>query len=264
MTTARRQLALVALLATGCASALKEPPPLESLQHGAAGPGTPAALLEEATAAYAKRPDREAVGRSEELCLQAAQADEVAVDGLVCAIRAKSWLAEREKDAKVRTELSVSAVHLGQWCQKRDPASVACKYWLAVALGMQARDRPTTAEDGLRRMAQLLREVGKADPLYDEAGPERVLAMLQLRAPGWPVGPGDDEESLVSARKAVQLRPDYPPNLVTLGEALLRNGERAEGRKVLERAVDLAGRDPWTANPDAPGWIAEAKALLRR
>jgi tetratricopeptide (TPR) repeat protein len=222
------------------------------------------ALLQEAAEQYDRRPDKDAVARSGGLCLAAASADEGSAAGLVCAIRAKSWLAEREKDVQVRGDLSVSAVQLGQWCLRRAPASPACKYWLAVALGLQARDRPSTVEDSLKRMVQLLREVGKEAPLYDEAGPERVLAILLLRAPGWPVGPGDPEAALPLARRAVELLPDYPPNQLALGEALLANDERAKALEALDRAVSLAGKAPASDNPDAPGWIAQAAALRKR
>jgi tetratricopeptide (TPR) repeat protein len=259
-----RHLALAALLAAGCASALKEPPPLSALHREGTGTTDAATLLADAAQAYARRPDLAAVRRAEAACLEAAQVDDAGIDGLLCAIRAKSWLAEREKDVQVRGDLSVSAVQLGQWCLRRAPASPACKYWLAVALGLQARDRPSTVEDSLKRMVQLLREVGKEAPLYDEAGPERVLAILLLRAPGWPVGPGDPEAALPLARRAVELLPDYPPNQLALGEALLANDERVKALEALDRAVSLAGKAPASDNPDAPGWIAQAAALRKR
>jgi predicted Zn-dependent protease len=252
------------LLSVGCAAALKEPPPVSALQHDAIGTTSSNALLQEATEEYEKRPDAAAVRRAEGLCLQAAQADEAGTAGLVCAIRAKAWLAEREKDVKVRTNLAVSAVQAGQWCLRRDPTSPACKFWLGVALGLQARDRPATVEDGLKRMAHLLREAAKDAPLLEEAGPERVLALLLTRAPGWPIGPGDAEEALVLARKAVELRPDYPPNQVALGEVLLKNDDRAKAQEALARAIDLAGKAPAASDPDAPSWIAEARAFLQR
>jgi len=261
---ALRFASFVMLLSAGCAAALKEPPPISALQHDAVGTTSVNALLQEADEEYQKRPDVAAVRRSEGLCLQAAQADDAGTDGLVCAIRAKAWLAEREKDTNVRTDLSVSAVQAGQWCLRRDPRSPACKFWLGVALGLQARDRPVTAEDGLTRMALLLREAGKDAPLLDEAGPERVLALLLARAPGWPIGPGDVEEALVLARKAVELRPDYPPNQLALGEALLKNDDRAKAQEALARAIDLAGRAPFASDPDAPTWIADARALQQR
>jgi hypothetical protein len=258
----RRLLAIGALLGTGCAAALKEPPPLSSLQHGISG--APAeALLEEARAAYAKRPDLAAVRRAESLCLEAAQVDEKGTEGLICAIQAKAWLAERENDKTVRTDLAVSAVQAGQWCQRRAPDSAACRYWLAVALGMQARDRPTTAEDGLKRMAQLLREAGTIEPTLDEAGPERILAVLLLRAPGWPVGPGDTEEGLLQAQKAVALRPDHAPNQLALGEGYQKNGMPKPARQAYGRAATLARNPPGAAHPDAPEWVAEAEKKLR-
>jgi predicted Zn-dependent protease len=259
-----RFASFVMLLSAGCAAALREPPPISALQHDAIGTTSANALLQEAAEEYQKRPDAAAVRRSEGLCLQAAQADDAGKDGLVCAIRAKAWLAEREKDTNVRTDLAVSAVQAGQWCLRRDPTSPACKFWLGVALGLQARDRPVTAEDGLRRMAQLLREVVKDAPLLDEAGPERVLSLLLARAPGWPIGPGDVEEALVLARKAVELRPDYPPNQLALGEALLKNDDRAKAHDALARAIDLAGRAPFVSDPDAPTWIADGRALQQR
>jgi tetratricopeptide (TPR) repeat protein len=259
-----RVAAIAVLLSAGCAAALKEPPPVSALQHEAISATTTGALLQEASEEYAKRPDVAAVRRSEGLCLQAAQVDEVGTEGLVCAVRAKAWLAEREKDSTVRTDLAVTAVQAGQWCLRRAPQSAPCKFWLAVALGLQARDRPATVEDGLKRMAQLLREAGKEAPLLDEAGPARVLALLLVRAPGWPIGPGDVEEALVLARKAVELRPDYPPNQLALGEALLKNDDPVKARDALRRAVDLAGKPPFASDPDAPNWIADARALQQR
>jgi hypothetical protein len=255
---------LAVLLGAGCASALKEPPPIATLQREPTGTVPANALLQEAAEEYAKRPDPAAVRRAEGLCLAAAQADESMATGLVCAIQAKSWLADREQDVKVRTDLAVSAVQAGQWCLRREPTSVACKFWLAVALGLQARDRPTTVEDGLRRMVQLLREATVEEPLFEQAGPERVLAILLVRAPGWPLGPGDDEEALVHARKAVELRPGYPPNQLALGQALLKNGHKAQGRAALLRAVEFSGQPPWSGDPDVATWVADAQALLSR
>jgi hypothetical protein len=255
---------LAALLGAGCASALKEPPPISTLQREPTGTVPGNALLQEAAEEYAKRPDPAAVRRAEGLCLAAAQADDTQSAGLVCAIQAKAWLADRETNVKVRTDLAVSAVQAGQWCLRREPSSAACKFWLAVGLGLQARDRPTTVEDGLKRMVVLLLEAARDAPLLEEAGPDRVLAVAQLRAPGWPIGPGDSEEALVHARKAVELRPDYPPNQLVLGEALLKNSERAKGRQALLRSIELAGQPPWSTDPDVETWIADAQALLAR
>jgi hypothetical protein len=113
-------------------------------------------------------------------------------------------------------------------------------------------------------MDHLLREAARDAPLLDEAGPERVLSLLLVRAPGWPIGPGDNEEGLVHARKAVELRPGYPPNQLALGEVLLKNDQRKQGREALLRAVELAGQPPWSSDPDVPTWVADAQSLLAR
>jgi predicted Zn-dependent protease len=260
----RRAGWILVLLGTGCAAALKEPPPISTMPRPDTGSVPANALLQEAAEEYEKRPDRAAVARAEGLCLAAAAADEASAAGLVCAVRAKSWLAEREKDVQVRTGLAVSAVQAGQWCLRREPASSACKFWLAVALGLQARDKPSTVEDGLKRMAQLLREAATDSPTYDEAGPDRALAILLLRAPGWPLGPGDVEEGLEVARKAVAIRPDFPPNQLALAEALLKNGDRPKGHAAAEKGIELARSGPWASSPDAPSWIADGKGLLAR
>ncbi|HQR30020.1 MAG TPA: hypothetical protein PLL32_06395 [Anaeromyxobacteraceae bacterium] len=255
---------LAVLLGAGCASALKEPPPIAALQRQPTGSAPAAELLAEAEQEYARRPDKDAVRRAEGLCLAAASADEAGTAGLVCAIRAKSWLGEREQDTGVRKELAVSGVQAGQWCLRRAPEAAECKFWLAVALGMQARDRPTTVEDSLKRMAQLLREVERDAPLLDNAGPSRVLAILLLRAPGWPIGPGDVEEALVHARKAVELAPGYPPNHLALAEALIRNDDRTRAGEAIGRALELAGKAPWIDDPDAADWVAEGRRLIGR
>lgn len=253
-----RALAPWLLFAAGCAAALREPAPL-----GPTAPGRPgaAALLAEAEAAFARRPDAAEVRRAERLWSEAAAADGAGIEGLVGAMRAKAWLVEHSGDAAERLALAQGAVEAGQWCGRRAPASPACEYWLAVALGFQARERPATAQQGLGLMVASLRRAAAADPRLDGAGPERVLALVLLRAPGWPLGPGDPEAALAQARAAAALAPDHPPNLSALGEALLANDRPEEGRAALERALALAQARAAAGDPDAPDWIREARRL---
>jgi hypothetical protein len=267
-----RRLAVAALLASsaGCAAALKEPPPVSALQRSAVGePGTASAeeLLSAGRAAYGKRPDAAEVSRAVDLCLGAARADETGptgVAGLACAAQSSTWLVEHERSAAVRTDLAVRAVQAGQLCLRRAPASATCRFWLAVALGLQARERPSTGDDALKHMVPLLREAARDEPALDEAGPERVLATLLLRAPGWPLGPGDAEEGLALARRAVALRPEHPPNQAVLSEALAKNGEAAAARQAAVRALASARAAAAAGQPDAADWVRQAEALGSR
>ena len=85
-----------------------------------------------------------------------------------------------------------------------------------------------------------------------------ALALLYVRAPGWPTGPGDPELGLQHARQAVALRPDYPPNRLALAEALVVTGDPATGRREFQKAFDLARALTDKGDRDAPDWVAEA------
>jgi hypothetical protein len=155
------------------------------------------------------------------------------------------------------------ALDASQWCGRRAKGSAACDYALAQALGQQARERPATAHDGINKMVEALRRAISTEPGLDDAGPHRVLALVYLRAPGWPLGPGDAEQGLAEAREAVARSPDHPPNQLALGEGLKKNGRSVEARAAYERALSLAqARDG--DDPDAPEWVAEAEQALAR
>jgi hypothetical protein len=112
-------------------------------------------------------------------------------------------------------------------------------------------------------MLQHLRRAAAADPALDLAGPERVAALVLLRAPGWPLGPGDPDSGLLEARRAAARFPDHPPNQLALAEALLATGAAEAGRAAARRAVELARGLAARGDPDAAGWAAEGERLLR-
>ena len=260
----RAALVLVATLAAGCSPALREPPSVASLASKPAPVTLPdaASLLREADLRWAKRPDVDAVNESEALYLRAARVDESDVLGLIGATRTKAWLIEHQRDARLRAETAVSAVQTAQWCGRRHPELPACDYWLAVAVGLQAREVRVTADDGLKTMVPALQRVIEKDPEYDEAGPHRVMALVLVRAPGWPLGPGDVEAGLAHARRAVALRPEYPPNLFALAEALAANKDREQARATYIKGKALAAARRDAMDPDAPFWIVQADEAL--
>ncbi|BDG02232.1 tetratricopeptide repeat protein [Anaeromyxobacter oryzae] len=262
---------LVLAIAVSCAPALRAPPkaapapagaePAPSAPRGGEAAPSAAALLEEARTRFARRPDVEQVRKAEALFLAAAAADPSGVDGLAGAVETRIWRIDHERGAD-RGALAASALDAGQACVARAPASARCDYALALALGMQARERRGTALDGLKKMVEHLRRAAAAEPTLDDAGPARVLAIVLVRAPAWPLGPGDPEAGLEAARRAVALAPAYPPNTLALAEALVATGSPAEGRAAAERGVALARAR--TGDPDAPEWIRDGEALAAR
>ncbi len=180
---------------------------------------------------------------------------------LASAIAADAQRSDHEPDAEIRAELAAEASRDAAACLAREPQAAACLYGRALALGLEARAHPTRAGELLKAMLGSLVDAGAADPYYDEAGPARVRALVLIRAPGWPLGPGDAEAGLVAARRAATLRPQYPPNLLALAEALAKTGDSNAARENYERARALAQALP--AGTDRDGWLREADDALQ-
>jgi hypothetical protein len=253
-----------ALLGVACAHALKTPPSLEALA-GPAPPGAPAdppALLAEARDRFARR-DVEEAHRAATLALRAAVATTPADNAaLLLAIRIQVWLAEHEATSEARAAAATRAVQAAQWCDAA-ASPAPCAYWKSAALGQQARERPSTGLSALPLIEQGFKEAAAADATLDDAGPDRALALLYLRAPGWPTGPGDSAKGLEHARRATALRDSYPPNHLALAEALAKNGDAEAARREDEQALRLARGAATAGDPDADDWIREAERAIR-
>lgn len=184
------------------------------------------------------------------------------VEELAAAIDADSKRSDHETDSKVRAELAADADRHATACLSREPQSAACLYGRAIAEGLEARAHPLRAGESLNAMLSSLGKAEAADPNYDQAGPARVRALVLIRAPGWPLGPGDAEAGVAAARRAAALRPQYPPNLLALAEALSKTGDPNGARDTYGRARAVAQALP--ASADRDGWLREADEGLRR
>ena len=92
-------------------------------------------------------------------------------------------------------------------------------------------------------------------PALDEGGPSRVLALLLARAPGWPTGPGNPDDAVLEAQRALDVA-KHPLNELALGECLAATGDTAAAKAAYERAAALA-----STRGDAEGaeWAAQAQ-----
>jgi len=251
------------LFVAACSTALPEPSPIATYAPGHAQGRSASQLIAAANAAWARRGQPGQVEAAQGQYLDATVADPHRIDALIGAMRAISYRIEYEKGAQ-RGKLAETGVELGQWCQRLSPTEPECDYRLAIALGQYARENPLSGRNAPRRMVDLLHRAIAAAPRLDSAGPHRVLALLLLRAPGWPLGPGDNEAGLEHARAAVQLAPDAAPNQLVLGEALIANGRANEAPAAYQKAVELATAAQTSGNPDAARWLSEAQAGLRK
>jgi len=192
----------------------------------------------------------------------APSAEPSSVAALAAAIEADAKRGDHEPDSKIRDELAAAASRDADACLSREPEAAASLYGRAVAFGLDARAHPTRAGELLDKMLESLARAESADPNYDEAGPARVRALVLIRAPGWPLGPGDAEAGLVAARRSVALRPLYPPNLLALAEAMAKIGDTSGARENYARAHEAALA--LTAAPDRNEWLLEAEKGLQR
>jgi hypothetical protein len=256
-----KPLALVVV--AGCASALHEPPAVSSMAPHQAGNRSVDELVRTGDAAWKRRGEPGQAAAAQAAYLDAAAADDHRIDGLLGAMRAISFRIEHDSGAP-RADLARREVELGQWCQRRAPGNPECDYRLAIALGQQARESPSTGKDAMGRMVSLLGRAIAGNPRLDSGGPHRVLALVLLRAPSWPVGPGDPEAGLAEARKAVALFPDAADNQLVLGEALAATSATRESREAYAKALALATAARQAGDPEAATWIAQARSHLGR
>jgi hypothetical protein len=184
------------------------------------------------------------------------------VEALAAAIDSDARRSDQSSDSRSRVELATEADRDAAACMALEPQNVACLYGSAIALGLEARAHPTRAGELLRTMLERLAGAEAADAGYDHAGPTRVRALVLIRAPGWPLGPGDSDAGLAAARRAAALQPEYPPNQLALAEALAKTGDANGARKSYEQARELAQWLP--AASDRDGWLREADQGLRR
>jgi hypothetical protein len=76
------------------------------------------------------------------------------------------------------------------------------------------------------------------------------------------LGPGDAEAGVAAARRAVTLRPSYPPNLLALADGLVAQGDRDGARQTYTRARAAALALPETA--DRTDWLRQAERGMQQ
>jgi hypothetical protein len=117
----------------------------------------------------------------------------ISVEQLAAAVAEDARRSDAESDAKIRERLAADAGREAQACLERAPQAAACLYYHAIALGLEARAHPLRAGEALKSMLDALAGAEAADAGIDEAGPARVKALVLIKAPAWPLGPGDAE-----------------------------------------------------------------------
>jgi tetratricopeptide (TPR) repeat protein len=155
---------------------------------------------------------------------------------LIAAVQADADRIDHTQNPGERAQLLATATANARQCLAQAPDNGACHYASAQVLGLTARERPVQAAALLKQMLADLKQAEALDPAFAHSGPARLTATVLLRAPGWPLGPGDADAALLAAQRAVDRDPAYPPNLITLGQAQAKTDATTKARATYEKA----------------------------
>ena len=160
-----------------------------------------------------------------------------------------SLLADSEKDQERRERFAAEgarwaqiSLHLGNWFDGQT------HYLLAINLGMTVEHKTYLAIKNLKRIMNELKKARDLAPDTDMGGPQRVLAMIYLKAPGWPTGIGDSDKAIDMLKKVCQKYPDHPLNHIFYAKALWAVDDDDAIDQIrfhLNRAVSLIAKRNW-------------------
>jgi hypothetical protein len=178
---------------------------------------------------------------------------------LLAAVQRDADGINQSADPAQRTQLLAAATASARQCLAQAPDSGACQYAQAQVQGLTARARPLEAPSQLKDMLASLTKAEAADPGLDHAGPARLAAVVFLRAPPWPLGPGDVDSAVTAAQRAVQREPSYPPNLIALAQAQAKGVGTPVARATFMKAQQAV--QAWTGTPSQqPAEVAAERA----
>jgi hypothetical protein len=178
---------------------------------------------------------------------------------LLAAVQSDADRIEQAADPAQRTQLLAAATLGAQQCLALSADNANCQYAQAQVLGLTAREHPLQAAALLKQMLTYLAQAEGLNPALDHAGPARLTAVVLMRAPPWPLGPGDVDAALVAAQRAVQRDSTYPPNLITLAQAEAKAAGATQARATFGRA-QLAVQAWGGAAEQAPAALATERA----
>jgi hypothetical protein len=181
---------------------------------------------------------------------------------LLAAVQSDAERIDQVQDSTQRAQLLDAATLSAQQCLALSADHASCQYAQAQVLGLTAREHPLQAAALLKQMLAYLSKAESLDPALDHAGPARLTAVVLLRAPPWPLGPGDVDGAVVAAQRSVQRDSTYPPNLITLAQAEAKGASAPQARATFAQAQ--AAVQAWAgAGSEAAAALATQRAQWR-
>ena len=179
----------------------------------------------------------------------------------ICVVLAESSCAGEEGARRTR-ELGWEGVGWAEHAMRTGLLyNAATSYYYSINLGVAVRDTIMAAMRYMNKLHHHLKRAARETPEIDHAGPLRTLGYFMIRAPAWPIGPGDSEKGLKLLLKAARLYPEYPPNQIYLARGFWEGEEDDEAAmEGVKAAIKLLKRKNWGLRHHA--WVLDLKSLL--
>lgn len=139
--------------------------------------------------------------------------------------------------------------------------NAVASYYAGSLLGLIMRGQGMKAVTRLSELERTLK-AAMAEPGTDDGGPLRVLGMLYLRAPSWPVGIGDLDLALEHLERAASEFPGHPANHLYYAHALAEDDDKVAARGALDKVDSLVASGEW--GEYGPRWKREATELREK
>jgi hypothetical protein len=89
---------------------------------------------------------------------------------------------------------------------------------------------------GLETIEQRMRQLIEMKSTFIYGGPDRVLGILLMRAPGPPLGPGDWNEAEKHLKRALEIDPNWPENQLYMAELEFELADERDDPSLAESA----------------------------
>lgn len=130
--------------------------------------------------------------------------------------------------------------------------------WQGIVVSEEAARASTFRQLGLANRARaILSRAYAINPNVAAGGAAMSLGVLYYKVPGWPIGFGSTSKARAFFQQALKLDPNGLDNNFFYGDFLASEGDRANARAYLRRALAAP------ANPARPVWDAGRRAEVR-
>jgi tetratricopeptide (TPR) repeat protein len=174
--------------------------------------------------------------------------------------RCSALMADWEEDENLRDLIASGGMNAakGAGALENDPEAA---YFYALNLGISMNHKGLKAISKVGELITMLK-AAMNDASLELGGPMRMLGLVYVRAPAWPIGPGDMDEGLDILKRAVEQYPSHPLNRLAYAEALFKSDDAAGAAKEISKAVELS--DPVIWGDYAARWKREAADLRKK